>query len=126
MHSGKPTTSTTYKIHLVSIYPNGMSEKDDYYKGKRTSKTQYGLDGAQERAQPLIKSIQIFALHKQQFTSFTLVNPVITTFAHDDLDQTDGAGLMANTMQIVYETVLIRCWQDCKKFNTSRICHHTL
>ena len=84
----------------------GMSEKDDYYKGKRTGKTQYGLDGAQERGKPLIKSIQIFALHKQQFTSFTLVNPVITTFAHDDLDQTDGTGLMANTMQIVYETVL--------------------
>jgi len=41
-----------------------------------------------------------------KFTSFTLVNPVITTFAHDDLDQTDGTGLMANTMQIVYQTVL--------------------
>ncbi len=83
----------------------GMSEKDDYYKANRT-KSQYGLDGAQKSGEPLIKSIQIFALHKQQFTSFTLVNPVITTFAHDDLDQTDGTGLMANTMQIVYQTVL--------------------
>ena len=83
----------------------GVDIKDDYYSTGRL-KTQYGLDGAQKRGKPLIKSIQIFALHKQRFTSFTLVNPVITTFAHDDLDQTDGAGIMANTMQIVYETVL--------------------
>ena len=83
----------------------GTEVKDDYYNATRT-KSQYGLDGAQKRGEPLIKSIQIFALHKQRFTSFTLVNPVITTFAHDDLDQTDGGGLMANTMQVVYETVL--------------------
>jgi len=89
----------------MALSTPGMEEKDDYYNATRT-KSQYGLDGAQKRAEPLIKSIQIFALHKQRFTSFTLVNPVITTFAHDDLDQTDGAGLMANTMQIVYQTVL--------------------
>ena len=83
----------------------GMDVKDDYYEAVR-NKSQYGLDGAQKRGKPLIKGIQIFALHKQRFTSFTLVNPIITTFAHDDLDQTDGGGLMANTMQIVYETVL--------------------
>ena len=89
----------------MALSTPGMEEKDDYYNATRT-KSQYGLDGAQERAKPLIKSIQIFALHKQQFTSFTLVNPVITTFAHDDLDHADGTGLMANTMQIVYQTVL--------------------
>ena len=89
----------------LNLSTPGTEVKDDYYNATRT-KSQYGLDGAQRRGEPLIKSIQIFALHKQRFTSFTLVNPVITTFAHDDLDQTDGAGIMANTMQIVYETVL--------------------
>jgi hypothetical protein len=89
----------------MNLSTPGMDIKDDYYNPTRT-KSQYGLDGAQKRGEPLIKSIQIFALHKKRFTSFTLVNPVITTFAHDDLDQTDGGGLMANTMQVVYETVL--------------------
>jgi hypothetical protein len=89
----------------LNLSTPGMAEKDDYYNPSRT-KSVYGLDGSQKRGQPLIKSIQIFALHKQRFTSFTLVNPVITSFAHDDLDQADGTGLMANTMQIVYETVL--------------------
>ena len=88
-----------------NITTPGADVKDDYYNPTRT-KSQYGLDGKQKRGEPLIKSIQIFALHKKRFTSFTLVNPVITTFAHDDLDQTDGGGLMANTMQVVYETVL--------------------
>lgn len=38
----------------------------------------------------------------------TLVNPVIGSFAHDTLDQGDGAGVMQNTMQIFYETVLYK------------------
>ena len=38
----------------------------------------------------------------------TLVNPVIGSFAHDDLDQADGAGVMNNTMQILYETVIYK------------------
>jgi hypothetical protein len=89
----------------LNLSTPGMDVKDDYYEAVR-KKSQYGMDGLQKRGKPLIKGIQIFALHKQRFTSFTLVNPIITTFAHDDLDQTDGGGLMANTMQIVYETVL--------------------
>jgi len=67
---------------------------------------QLGMDNATRRKEPLLKSIQIFALHKKRFTSFTLVNPVIGSFSHDTLDQTDGQGLMTNTMQVFYETVL--------------------
>jgi len=47
-------------------------------------------------------------LHKQRFTSMTLVNPVIGSFSHDNLDQADGAGIMNNTMQILYETVIYK------------------
>jgi hypothetical protein len=38
----------------------------------------------------------------------TLVNPVIGSFSHDNLDQADGAGIMNNTMQILYETVIYK------------------
>lgn len=38
----------------------------------------------------------------------TLVNPVIGSFSHDNLDQTDGAGIMSNTMQVFYETVIYK------------------
>jgi hypothetical protein len=38
----------------------------------------------------------------------TLVNPVIGSFSHDSLDQADGQGIMNNTMQILYETVIYK------------------
>jgi hypothetical protein len=38
----------------------------------------------------------------------TLVNPVIGSFSHDNLDQADGTGIMNNTMQILYETVIYK------------------
>tara|TARA_Y100001937_G_scaffold52201_1_gene72285 strand:+ start:24 stop:1409 length:1386 start_codon:yes stop_codon:yes gene_type:complete len=83
--------------------------KDDYYKPEYLRTTnRYGLDTPKQRGKPYIKGIEIFVLHKQRFTSMTLVNPVIGSFAHDQLDQADGAGVMQNTMQIFYETVLYK------------------
>ena len=84
--------------------------KDDYYDGigkeKRTNK--FGLDTPKKRNKPYLKGIEIFVLHKQRFTSMTLVNPVIGSFSHDSLDQADGQGIMNNTMQILYETVIYK------------------
>jgi hypothetical protein len=80
--------------------------KDDYYDGiKKRKTTKFGLDTPKLRRKPYIKGIEIFVLHKQRFTKMTLVNPVIGSFSHDNLDQADGAGVMNNTMQIFYETV---------------------
>ena len=45
-------------------------------------------------------------LRKQEFTSMQLVNPLIGSFSHDNVDHADGTGIMANTMQVFYETVL--------------------
>jgi len=70
--------------------------------------TKYGLDTPVQRKKPFLKGIEIFVLHKQRFTSMTLVNPVIGSFAHDNLDQADGAGILSNTMQIFYETVVYK------------------
>jgi hypothetical protein len=38
----------------------------------------------------------------------TLVNPVIGSFSHDNLNQAEGGGVMNNTMQILYETVIYK------------------
>jgi hypothetical protein len=83
----------------------GFNTQDNMY-DSNPNVTQYGMDNAQQRKKPFLKSIQIFTLHKQRFTSFTLVNPVIGSWSHDNLDQADGQGIMQNTMQIFYETVL--------------------
>ncbi len=83
--------------------------KDDYYDfGSARSTTKFGLDTPKQRRKPYLKGVEIFVLHKQRFTSMTLVNPVIGSFSHDNLDQADGAGVMNNTMQILYETVIYK------------------
>ena len=83
--------------------------KDDYYDfGDKRSTTKFGLDTPKQRRKPYLKGIEIFVLHKKRFTSMTLVNPVIGSFSHDNLDQADGAGVMNNTMQILYETVIYK------------------
>ena len=83
--------------------------KDDYYQfGDNRATTKFGLDTPKQRQRPYLKGIEIFVLHKQRFTSMTLVNPVIGSFSHDNLDQADGAGVLQNTMQILYETVIYK------------------
>lgn len=91
----------------LSIANTGIVDiaKDDMYKKDRRA-TQFGMDNAQKRGKPFLKAVQIFVLHKKTFTGFTLVNPIIGSFSHDNLDQTDGGGLMTNTMQLFYETVI--------------------
>jgi hypothetical protein len=83
--------------------------KDDYYDfGDARTTTKFGLDTPKQSKKPYLKGIEIFVLHKQRFTSMTLVNPVIGSFSHDNLDQADGQGVMNNTMQILYETVIYK------------------
>jgi hypothetical protein len=99
-----------YEYHIsdsLTANPSiaGYNTKDNMYDAN-PNVTQYGMDNIQARKIPMLRSIQIFTLHKQRFTSFTLVNPVIGSWSHDNLDQADGQGVMQNTMQIFYETVL--------------------
>ncbi len=81
--------------------------KDDHYDtwdGKKTNK--WGMDTPVKRKKPYLRNITIFVLHKQRFTSMELINPKIASFSHDNLDAADGGGVMANSMQVMYETVL--------------------
>ncbi len=85
------------------------STKDDAYDSIETkSINKFGMDTPRSRKSPYLKGIEIFVLHKQRFTSMTLINPVIGSFSHDNLDQADGQGVLANTMQILYETVIYK------------------
>jgi len=103
-----------YEYHIAdSVAMNSdlsiSNTKDDYYEfGDKRTTNKFGMDTPVQRKTPYLKGIEIFVLHKQRFTSMTLVNPVIGSFAHDNLDQADGAGIMANTMQIFYETVIYK------------------
>lgn len=66
----------------------------------------YGFSNGQMKYIPFFTSIDVFQLHKQKFTSFSLINPVIKEWAHDQLDQTAGNKMMTSKMTVDYETVL--------------------
>ena len=69
-----------------------------------TKSNAYGLNNGQ--SDPFFTSIDIYVLHQQKFTQLTLINPIVTEWAHDSLDQSDGAKILANKMQVAYEDVV--------------------
>ena len=98
-----------YEYHIADsvnlTQARQIVSKDDYYDENRPI-SRFGKDTPVKRRKPYLRGIEMFVLHKKQFTSYRLVNPVIASWAHDDLDAADGAGVLENTMQIFYETVI--------------------
>lgn len=73
------------------------------YKGEKFNKNSYGLDNSSSA--PFFTSIQIFQMSRHQYQSFTLVNPIITSWQHDTMDNS-SSDTVTNTMQIAYEAVI--------------------
>jgi hypothetical protein len=66
----------------------------------------YGLDNFQDKS--FFDSIDIYVLHKKRFTQITLINPKISDWAHDSLDQGESGKILANKMTVAYEAVVYR------------------
>jgi hypothetical protein len=64
----------------------------------------YGLDNGTR--DPFFNYIKIYQLARRNWFSYTLINPLITQWGHDTLDNSDGAGMMENSIVIAYEGVL--------------------
>lgn len=62
----------------------------------------YGLDNG--AIDPFFRKITIYQLSRHQYTGFTLVNPIITRWGHDNLDNSSN-DVAANTMEVAYEAV---------------------
>lgn len=60
--------------------------------------------GFQNGGKRFFKAIKIYSMHNHKFAEYTLINPMITSFAHDTHAYANG-GLMQHTMQLQYETV---------------------
>lgn len=55
---------------------------------------------------PFFRNITIYGLEGNNFTAYTLINPIITRFNHDTYNYSDGAGTMEHSMTVNYETVV--------------------
>lgn len=73
------------------------------YKGEEFTGFRYGFDN--DSVEPFFKKITVYQMSRKEYVAYTLVNPLVTTFSHDSLDQADAAGLMANQMTVAYEAV---------------------
>lgn len=67
----------------------------------------YGLYNNGE-PNPFFNNIEIYVLHQGEFTKFTLVNPIISEWRHDTLNQSEGNKLLSNSMSIDYENVFYK------------------
>lgn len=74
------------------------------YQGQERNNFRYGLDN--NSALPFFTTIQIFQLSRHQYQSYTLINPIITAWQHEKLDQSDTNTPAANSMSIAYEAVI--------------------
>jgi hypothetical protein len=69
-----------------------------------SNKFRFGLDN--NSSVPFFTSVQIFQLSRKSYQCFTLVNPKIVSFQHDNLQYAEGAGTTQNTMSLIYEGVI--------------------
>lgn len=77
---------------------------DSTYQGPSRNNNKFGLDN-NNPGLPFFNSIQISQLSRGSYVTYTLVNPIITQWGHDRLDNSDGQGLTENQIQIAYEAV---------------------
>lgn len=105
--SNYTTRNTDGSPGIESSSYQKTGSKNTMYGGADRLAYKYGLDRG-GKPQHFFKSIQVFQLHPQNvkptFTSFTLVNPIISKFQHDKLAQ-DGSEFSTNSMTIEYEAV---------------------
>ena len=94
-----------YNASQQGITSNGIPAAygKNTYSGYNDNKYRYGMDTT--RSEPFFSSIQIYQLSRQQYQCFTLVNPVISAWSHDGVDQTSGTGTAQSSMTVNYESV---------------------
>jgi hypothetical protein len=64
----------------------------------------YGMD--QSPQFPFFREIKIFQMSRQQWRAYTLINPIVQKWQHDNVSAEDASGLMENAMTVMYEGVL--------------------
>lgn len=96
--------------YVDSTYGNRISDKSTPVAYEDTKfnleNYPYGLNNYQN--QPFIKSIDIFVLHRQNFSQYTLINPIISEWNFDNVESSENSKILNSRMTLLYETVLFR------------------
>lgn len=95
---------TGFGYNTRDIYSDNRQVNDWGYIGEAFNDGNL-LDPAQTGKPPFFRDIRIYGLDQHKNAEYVLINPLITSWSHDQYNYTEGAGTMTNTMTIAYETV---------------------
>jgi hypothetical protein len=86
----------TSKFHATQTMTNSA--------GQQISRDfKYGLDNGSSI--PFLSGITVYQLSKKKWNSFTLVNPLITSWSHDSMDYAGGSNHAEHNLTVQYEAV---------------------
>ena len=89
---------TAYKINPHNTYEGKSPDGAAPYRFK------YGMD-TNNPGVPFFKEIKISTMARGEYVTYTLVNPLITQWSHDDVSNSDGVGTLENKITVAYEAV---------------------
>ena len=85
---------------------SGRQYTDWGFIGEGYADSSPGTADGQNNGKPrFFNDITIYGLAQKRFASYVLINPIITDWKSDQYDYSQGAGTMAHTLTIAYETV---------------------
>lgn len=105
-------TTTLMEAYYRYMFKDGNYSKEgispefasrNTYAGEQFHKYRYGLDN--NKLVPFFDSITVYQLSRKEYIGYQLVNPTVTGFQHDSMDQSDSQGLSQNQMTVAYEAV---------------------
>ena len=98
------TLSNGFNYNTSDIYNETRLSADWGYIGE--SYSDGTNNGTTTNGKPaFFRDITIYGLSQKKYAAWTLINPMITSWAGDSYDYNEGAGTMTNEMTIDYETV---------------------
>jgi len=104
-----------YKHYYVDGFQSPAAYGDTKYGEKDYNYGRYDSlhnQGSRSNTKPVsekfFESIDIYVLHQKNFTKYTLVNPKIKDWKHDQVDQSSGNKMLQNSMTVEYESVFYK------------------
>jgi len=106
-------TNSLWVNYYKNLIADGNYDTETTNSPRQFSNTKYGKDdyeyGIYNRgvAKSFFERIDIYILHHtKDHTLISLINPKITDWRHDSLNQAEGTKVLQNSMTVVYENVL--------------------
>ena len=95
-----------YKYYFVDGNKINGESKIDFGARDKYSLTpsNYGLNN--KKTGPFFSEIRIYQFSRQEWNAYTLINPLVERWRHGDVSYSEGAGIVDNSMTVMYEGVL--------------------